>query len=92
MKWLYEREKKNKIIKTNAKNNKLHPNSEMSQHLKNLRAYQFSLDRYDNEAYTKNPLLTFSIGKIKQKRLYESIKRKAALVSQTNIFVYFFLI
>lgn len=47
---------------------------------KMLRKYQFSLDRFDNEAYVNNPLLKFRLNAIRRRQHNASIKRRAALV------------
>lgn len=52
----------------------------MSEFLKYLLKNQYRIDRYDNEAYTRNPLLKFRLSEIKERRHSEHIKRKAASV------------
>lgn len=39
------------------------------------------LDKYDDEPYTKNPLLHIRLSEIRQKRHYSYLQRKAAEVS-----------
>lgn len=55
----------------------------MSEFLKYLRKNQYRIDRYDNEAYTRNPLLKFRLSEIKERRHSEHIKRKAASVRKS---------
>lgn len=47
---------------------------------------RYQTNKYDNEIYTRNPLLKFKISEIKEKRHAELIKQKAALVmNEVNI-------
>lgn len=55
----------------------------MAEHLKNMRKFDFKIDQYDNDPYSKNPLLKFRISKIKRRKQIEAIKRRAAIVSLT---------
>lgn len=52
----------------------------MSDLRKYLHKKRYSDNRYDNEPYTRNPLLKFRISEIKERRHSEQIKHKAAMV------------
>lgn len=56
----------------------------MSDFTKYLHKKYYRIDKYDDEPYTKNPLLQFQISAIKERRHSEYIKRKAAAVSFNN--------
>lgn len=49
------------------------------------------LDKYDDEPYTRNPLLHIRLSEIRQKRHYSYLQRKAAEVSNEIVsFINFF--
>lgn len=49
----------------------------MAEHLKNMRKFDFPLDRYDNDPFLKNPLLKLRVNTTKRLKYY---KRKKKLV------------
>lgn len=50
----------------------------MVEQLKNMRKFDFQLDRYDNDPFLKNPLMKLRINKTKRKK---RDKNQAKLVS-----------
>lgn len=58
----------------------------MSKALKKLLKPDVRLDKYDNEEYTKNPLLTFQMPKVRARRHHDLLKAKASLVIYKYIY------
>lgn len=56
----------------------------MFEQMKNIRKFDFPLDRYDNDPFLKNPLLKYRQNKNRAKRLKRNDKQRA-LVSKTSI-------
>lgn len=54
---------------------------EMSEFLKNYRKYDVKIAQYDDEVYSKNPLLNFRLRKIRKKKKFEMLKHRGELVS-----------
>lgn len=52
----------------------------MSEALRKLYKPDVRLDKYENEAYTKNPLLNFRISQVRARRHHDLLKAKAASV------------
>lgn len=50
----------------------------MVEHLKNIRKFDFPLDRFDNDPYLKNPLMKLRINTTKRKK---QSKRRKKVVS-----------
>lgn len=61
----------------------------MFEHLKNIRKYDFRLDQYDNEPFSRNPLLKLRSSKVKRKKSSEIFKRREALVSLNIYYSYY---
>lgn len=53
----------------------------MFEQMKNIRKFDFPLDRYDNDPFLKNPLLKYRQSKNKAKRTKRNDKQQAKLVS-----------
>lgn len=61
----------------------------MFDQMKNIRKFDFPLDRYDNDPFLKNPLLKYRQNKNKAKRIKRNDKQQAKLVSSINITMFF---
>lgn len=53
----------------------------MFEKMKNVRKFDFPLDRFDDDPFLKNPLLKYRQNKNKAKRLKRNDKQQAKLVS-----------
>lgn len=60
----------------------------MFEQMKNIRKFDFPLDRYDNDPFLKNPLLKYRRNKTKAKRLKRNDKQQAKLVSGNSIYAF----
>lgn len=56
--------------------------------MKNIRKFDFPLDRYDNDPFLKNPLLKHRLNKTKAKRPKGKDKQQAKLVSTKFIILH----
>lgn len=59
--------------------------AKMFEQMKNIRKYDFPLDRYDNDPFLKNPLLKYRQNRIKAKRLKRNDKQQTKFVSEKNV-------
>lgn len=53
----------------------------MFENMKNIRKFDFPLDRFDDDPFLKNPLLKYRQNKNRAKRLKRNDKQQAILVS-----------